>query len=257
MIRLAPILALLLAGCGLFGSGSSGQDRELLDARARWEALGWEDYDMTLMRGCFCVGAGNHEVWVRDEEVIAVWPAGEWPVEFPPVWWEHMPTLDELFDLVERADREADHLEVEYDEAGWPSRIDIDWWTEAVDDEISYRVESVTEAAPSHTVTLAPGDTFSKSGTTIRFDAITADSRCPLHVNCVWAGEATASFTATLPAGGELKFELTDPPGSLGEDRSVEVGTLRVTLITVTPYPEEPGTIDADAYRVRLLVETL
>jgi hypothetical protein len=213
MIRLAPILALLLAGCGLFGSGSSGQDRELLDARARWEALGWEDYDMTLMRGCFCVGAGNHEVWVRDEEVIAVWPAGEWPVEFPPVWWEHMPTLDELFDLVERADREADHLEVEYDEAGWPSRIDIDWWTEAVDDEISYRVESVTEAAPS--------------------------------------------FTATLPAGGERTFELTDPPGSLGEDRSVEVGTLRVTLITVTPYPEEPGTIDADAYRVRLLVESL
>jgi hypothetical protein len=168
-----------------------------------------------------------------------------------------MPTMDELFDLIDRADQEADHLVVEYDEAGWPSRIDIDWWTEAVDDEISYRVDSVAEAAPSHTVTLAPGDTFSKSGTTIRFDAITADSRCPLHVNCVWAGEATASFTATLPAGGELKFELTDPPGSLGEDRSVEVGTLRVTLITVTPYPEEPGTIDADAYRVRLLVETL
>lgn len=255
MRTLTLTLALLASGCGLFGS--SGQDPDLAAARLRWNALGWENYDMTLMRGCFCPGAGTHEVWVRDESVVAVWPAGEYPVEFPPVWWEHMPTMEELFDLIDRADQEADHLEVEYDEAGWPSRIDIDWWTEAVDDEISYRVDSVAEAAAAHTVTLAPGDTFTGGGTTIRFDAVTADSRCPLHVNCVWAGEATASFTATLPGGSTRTFELTDPPGSFGEDRSVEVGTLRVTLITVTPYPEEPGTIDADAYRVRLLVESL
>ena len=255
MIRFIIPLALLFAGCGLFGS--SAEDRDLDDARDRWDALGWADYDMEVMRGCFCVGAGTHEVWVRDDDVVAVWQSGEWPNPYPPVWWEYMPSVDGLFDLIDRANEEADEVAVEYDKAGWPSRIDIDWRTQTTDDEITYRVSGVVEAVPSHTVEMAPGDTYSEAGTSIRFDGIPEDSRCPLNVECIWAGEATASFTATLPGGPTLEFDLNDPPGAFGDDRSAEVGTLRVTLITVTPYPQDPGTIEADAYRVRLLVELL
>lgn len=253
-LPLALPLALLLAGCSLFGS--SGNDRDLDDARDRWDSLEWTDYDMEIMRSCFCAGAGTHEVWVRDDDVVAVWPAGEWPNEFAPVWWDEVPSIEDLFDLIDRANDEADDVTVEYDKAGWPSRIDIDWLSQAVDDEITYRLDWVREADPSKAVELSPGDTYTQAGTTLRFDAITADNRCPLSVECITAGEATASFTATFP-GAVRTFELVDPPGSYGEDRSVDVGSLRVTLVTVNPYPQEPGTIEADAYTVRLLIETL
>ena len=255
MIRTTLMLAVLLSGCGLFGS--SKEDRDLSDARHRWEALGWDDYNVLMLRGCFCAGAGTYDVWVRDEDVIAVWSTEEWPNHFPPTWWEYVPSIDGLFDLIDRANDEADLVEVEYSEKGWPTRVEIDWYRNAVDDEITYRVDQVTEVASASVVELAPGDTYTEAGTTVRFDAVTDDSRCALSVECIWAGEATASFTATPPGGPEETFELADPPGSPAAERTREVGTLRVTLILVQPYPLEPGTIDADDYRVRVLFESL
>jgi hypothetical protein len=59
-----------------------------------------------------------------------------------------------------------------------------------------------TMVVPGTTFTLAPGGIAAlPGGDRLRYAAVTADSRCPPDVQCVWAGEATVAFDV-LPAGG-------------------------------------------------------
>ncbi|HMB89921.1 MAG TPA: DUF6174 domain-containing protein, partial [Rhodothermales bacterium] len=49
-------------------------------------------------------------------------------------------TIDGLFEVLQRALKEADDVEVDYDaQYGFPTRIAIDYYKNAVDDEVSYR----------------------------------------------------------------------------------------------------------------------
>lgn len=256
-LLLIPLLA-LAAGCTLFGPASDDDVGDLSEARARWAARGWSDYDLRIMRGCFCLGAGEFDVWVRDDAVAAVWGVENQSTEVRSDQWAYFPTMDDLLDLVDRALREADEVTVAWDDRGWPSRIDIDWYRDAVDDEISYRIDAVERASEGEVVILAPGDRLLGDGWTVRFDEIAEDSRCPGWVLCVWAGQAVARFTLTVPGEAPTPFELTDIPALRSDVRSRVVGSRRVTLLAVDPYPQNPEEpIPADDYRVRLLVESL
>ena len=70
----------------------------------------------------------------------------------------------------------------------------------------------------------------------ICFVQLKEDSRCPLNVNCVWAGNAVAKFTlndgSTLH---EVTLSTAKYPGYPSTDTTVE--GYRVKLVTVTPYP--------------------
>jgi len=79
---------------------------------------------------------------------------------------------------------------------------------------------------PYGTTVTMPGDT-----TTAKFTDVTADSRCPTGVQCVWAGEATVLFTV----GGSELVTLT-----LGADPAKARAIVRgyqVTLVALAPYP--------------------
>ena len=68
--------------------------------------------------------------------------------------------------------------------------------------------------------------------TRVQFTDVTADSRCPMNAQCVWAGEAVVLFTV----GSDQQVSMT-----LGADASkatVIIGMKQFTLVALKPYPK-------------------
>jgi hypothetical protein len=104
-------------------------------------------------------------------------------------------------------------------------------------------------------IELAIGDIVDipELGLRIGFDALAEDSRCPTHafILCVWEGNAAVDLALTRPGEESLLLRLntTLEPGSL------ELGSVRVTLLEVLPVPYDVDPIPPEDYSVRLLVE--
>ncbi len=78
------------------------------------------------------------------------------------------------------------------------------------------------------------------------------DSRCPIGVNCAWAGEARVTLVVREPGAEPREVELGLPPRS--EDPPVHAGGHALELVAVEPYPVHPVEVaDEDRLaRVRL-----
>jgi hypothetical protein len=89
-------------------------------------------------------------------------------------------------------------------------------------------------------------------GLVVGFTEITADSRCPLSVICIWEGDAEAALWAEVPTLPRTDFALHTyrdwPRVALYDGYSI-------TLQLVEPYPIVPGPIDPDQYVVTLQVD--
>ncbi|MGD2070117.1 MAG: DUF6174 domain-containing protein, partial [Gemmatimonadota bacterium] len=120
-----------------FVSSPDDPGEDLADARARWARADLTSYIWTVDRACFCAGFGAAEIRVEDGEKVSVERVDQGSI--PPEEAEFWPTVDELFEIVERAIQEAGALEVDYDTAtGAPLFVDIDWIANAIDDEVRY-----------------------------------------------------------------------------------------------------------------------
>jgi uncharacterized protein DUF6174 len=129
-------LALAAAGCV---NPMSPTEEALDDARDKWEDQGIDSYRITVRESCFCpieLG-GPFVVTVVRGRIESVVYAGEGADVVPN---ERIPlTVDELFDTVETADREAAEVRAEYDPTyGFPATIFVDRIRNAVDDEVYY-----------------------------------------------------------------------------------------------------------------------
>jgi hypothetical protein len=98
--------------------------------------------------------------------------------------------------------------------------------------------------------TLAPGESAPIEGASlsVRFVAVTEDSRCPSDTTCVWAGEV------------EVKLEILErsKPARQLQLKSGETADLtgfRLTLLSVDPPPVSTARISAQAYRATLRAE--
>lgn len=144
-----PVILLVLAtGCSLFSSGSPADRLER--NRQRWADQGQANYAYTVGVGCFCPTwlVQPARVVVRADTVAAVRdPSTGEPLQDPSTdepltdaQREAFPTIDGLFDMVERAVREnADRLDVRYDSRfGHPREIGVDFRKGVADDELSY-----------------------------------------------------------------------------------------------------------------------
>ncbi len=80
------------------------------------------------------------------------------------------------------------------------------------------------------TTAAIPGDTIN-----VRFVDVTADSRCPTSVQCVWAGEVTARFTV----GG--KDDVTLTLGASAATAHAIVRGKQMWLVAMKPYPASTG----------------
>lgn len=119
-----------------------GLDAEGVRAWTTWQRLGVDDYRYRLTVGCYCLSVDG-QVDVENGEVVSIEGkryGGEPITGFP----DGDPTVDEVFGQLSRALRHADRVKVAYDpDTGVPRTIEVDWMSNAIDDEISYRVTDV------------------------------------------------------------------------------------------------------------------
>ena len=92
----------------------------------------------------------------------------------------------------------------------------------------------------------AGGTAVVPGGLTIRFDEVSSDSRCPIDVICVHAGEAVVAMTLRNTARREWK---TNPSGV-----DVSYAGYAITLVELQPSPRAGQAIPQSAYVATLTV---
>lgn len=85
----------------------------------------------------------------------------------------------------------------------------------------------------------------------VSFLEVLEDSRCPVDVTCVWAGNARARIGISMGMGPTFPLELN----STLEPTTVDWSGVRVTLLGVMPEPRSTEKIPPEAYSVRLRLE--
>ncbi len=88
-------------------------------------------------------------------------------------------------------------------------------------------------------------------GLLIGFRGVTADSRCPVNVNCVWAGDAELRIQVTI--GRMAWTSLVLHTGV--EPRSARFREFTITVVGLKPDPRAGEKIPAENYVATLRVE--
>ena len=104
-------------------------------------------------------------------------------------------------------------------------------------------------ASPGVQFTLHLGETAVIQGrnVAITFRDVTGDSRCPVGVQCVWAGNATILVSTRNPSGSVAQTQLmlmANPAAS----NNVTIAGVITTFISLTPVPEANVAMDRTRY---------
>ena len=78
----------------------------------------------------------------------------------------------------------------------------------------------------------------------IVLDSVTQDSRCPLGVECIWAGNALARFIF-IADNNSTKFSLNTLASFR---RDTTIAGFKIELLALKPYPEYPHPIKQEDY---------
>lgn len=130
-------LALLTAGTACEAPTAPGERDALASARARWTARGSDSYTYDVNRSCFCVlGGKSVTVSVQNGSVTSASLAESGSL-VDNALLTYVPTVPDLFDLIEDAlSRNPAYFAATYDPTfGYPTRIEVDYSANAVDDE--------------------------------------------------------------------------------------------------------------------------
>ena len=103
----------------------STADGELARARRLWAEKGPKSYRYLYQANCFCYIRDELEIVVEDGRMTSArrTGSGEWVAE---TFWVAFPTVDELFDAIEKARREGTPVEARYHpELGYPTDVTI------------------------------------------------------------------------------------------------------------------------------------
>jgi hypothetical protein len=131
------LLAVLLTGCAsLVGQASSEENSDL----QKWQDANISHYRYELAISCFCIFAQDMPlvIEVKDGQVVSMeYKSGK---EIDPAFLEQFQlydTIDKVFAELEKAQGEAERVEVTYDEKyGFPTQVTIDRAVQAADDEL-------------------------------------------------------------------------------------------------------------------------
>ncbi|WP_363796473.1 hypothetical protein ABU614_14040 [Lysobacter firmicutimachus] len=99
------------------------------------------------------------------------------------------------------------------------------------------------QALPGQATALARGDSLVlPDGARLRFATVSADSRCPPKLQCVWAGDAVLAFEFTAADGARtaLSFNTVSDPR-----RSAGAWTIEVQGLDFADPPNATLKIDA------------
>jgi hypothetical protein len=115
-------------------------------------------------------------------------------------------------------------------------------------------------AAPRATEVGSPAEVVLHVGQHVRVDAVlslsflgvTADSRCPTTVRCVWAGDGAVQIAYAVGTGPSYP----DTLHTLLEPRAAQAAPYTISLLELTPYPGRTDPIPAAAYAARFKIES-
>ncbi|MCB0833955.1 MAG: hypothetical protein KDC45_10870 [Bacteroidetes bacterium] len=117
---------------------------ELRNNRLRWETRGISNYTYEFQAECFCSVEFSQRCAVRvDNDTVTSVTIVETqlPVVESKDRWK---SIEQLFDIAQYAIEHADRFMITYDETyGYPSRIEVDYYTNAVDDEITFKAANL------------------------------------------------------------------------------------------------------------------
>lgn len=115
---------------------------------------------------------------------------------------------------------------------------------ERVDDSVTVTPPSPpSNILPYGKTTLHVGEIAQFKDISIELLRVFDESRCPLGVNCIWAGTLKGEVRAT--AGGVTKETVTI---ELGNSATIE--NITITLTSATPYPKEGQSITSMEYQL-------
>jgi hypothetical protein len=108
---------------------------------------------------------------------------------------------------------------------------------------------SLTQVGPGFDFELEPGKPVQLSGTGVRVTLLEVvnDSRCPVDVVCVTAGDAEVRLSV-VGEGEDRTVSLH----VMQEPRSITVGAVRLELTGLAPSPRSTVTIPPAEYRARI-----
>jgi hypothetical protein len=114
-------------------------------------------------------------------------------------------------------------------------------------------VETAVVAEPGQTFALPLGQTATVKGSDLRltFKDVRTDSRCPVDVQCVWAGEAKIGVVISGNGTTEETKVLSLPPG----ESETTAGNLRIRFVGLAPVPRQADAGTARAYVAQLVVD--
>lgn len=149
-LRLAAAVALALplavSACGSPSGTETGDLRDFVNARNRWQAQDIRSYTFVAGARCFCGFLGEIRTTVVNGVVTErVYVADGSPV--PADRWARIATIDAMLETLEEAFKEeADDLNVTYDDRGIPTDAFIDYEYNWADEEFGWFVSSFTPA---------------------------------------------------------------------------------------------------------------
>lgn len=108
---------------------------------------------------------------------------------------------------------------------------------------------ATTHAAADVIVRVGETATPAGFGVTLTLTDVRDDSRCPVDVSCVWAGDA-AVVLAVTPDGGRAREVVLHLAND--DARAAEVAGVRIHLGSLRPERQATTTIRRDEYRVSL-----
>lgn len=87
----------------------------------------------------------------------------------------------------------------------------------------------------------------------LRFAEVLEDSRCPLYANCIWEGQVRIKLEL-IRSGKPLTLEFTRK-GQETKPLTEVIDGLRLTVLSVSPYPEAGKTIKPEEYSLKMLID--
>ena len=131
------LLAVLVTGCASL-TGQAGSEGN--SDQAKWQDAGISHYRYELTISCFCVFAQDMPLVIEVQDGKAVSMEYKSGKEIDPALLEQFQrydTIDKIFAELQKAQSEAEKVEVTYDETyGYPTEIKIDQVQMAADDEL-------------------------------------------------------------------------------------------------------------------------
>lgn len=113
--------------------------------------------------------------------------------------------------------------------------------------------KGVTDVQPGQPFQLKVGQTAAlpDSSLALRFEAVAQDSRCPVDVQCIWAGDGVVRLSLRTAADSSTADLHTN---SGAGPASVRLGAWTIELLSLTPAPRAGQPIPAGDYTATLQV---